>query len=66
MEQDSKALVEEIKMDFDTWYMARKEQIPVQHYKEILLADFKGRKVQLMASTMAEFDLALKKYGVRL
>lgn len=53
------------KVDFDGWYGARASRIPAHHHKEILRADFKGRKVPVMAS-MAEFDEALKKYGVRL
>lgn len=58
--EDNKDLV-----DFDAWYGVRSKQIPSQHRKEILKADFKGRKVPAM-TTMAEFDLALKKYGVLL
>lgn len=52
-------------VDFDGWYGARASRIPAHHHKEILRADFKGRKVPVMAS-MADFDEALKKYGVRL
>ena len=54
---------EEPKMQFDGWYALRSSVIPAIHKKEILKADFKGRKVS-MVSTMAEFDEALKKYGV--
>jgi len=56
---------EEPKMQFDGWYALRSSVIPAIHKKEILKADFKGRKVS-MVSTMAEFDEALKKYGVAL
>ena len=56
---------EEPKMQFDGWYALRSSVIPAIHKKEILKADFKGRKVS-MVSTMAEFDEALKKYGVEL
>lgn len=55
----------EPKVQFDSWYASRSGVIPAVHKKEILLADFKGRKVPMVA-TMAEFDLALKKYGVEL
>jgi hypothetical protein len=53
------------KVAFDSWYAARASAIPAVHKKEIIKADFKGRKVP-MISTMEEFDLALKKYGVEL
>jgi hypothetical protein len=53
------------KVEFDGWYAARRHSIPAIHKKEILHADFKGRKVPMVA-TMAEFDEALKKYGVKL
>lgn len=56
---------EEPKVPFDGWYALRASAIPAIHKKEILKADFKGRKVPMVA-TMAEFDEALKKYGVRL
>lgn len=59
------AAVEEHKVDFDVWYGVRSKRIPGIHYKEILRADFKGRKVPAKAS-MAVFDEALKKYGVKL
>ena len=58
-------VVEEPKVEFDGWYAKRSGQIPAVHKKEILKADFKGRKVPMVA-TMAEFDEALKKYGVKL
>ena len=57
--------VEEPKIDFDGWHAMRKHRIPAIHKKEILKADFKARKVPALA-TMAEFDEALKKYGVQL
>lgn len=57
--------MEEEKVHFDQWYALRHEQIPPQHHKEIILADFKGRGVAI-ESTMEEFDEALKKYGVDL
>lgn len=59
------AKAEELKLDFDGWYAMRKHLIPALHKKEILKADFKARKVPALA-TIAEFDEALKKYGVKL
>lgn len=56
---------EPAKMQFDGWYALRRPAIPAIHKKEILKADFKGRKVPMVA-TLAEFDEALKKYGVTL
>lgn len=56
-------VIEEHKLDFDGWYAGRASRIPAHHHKEIIRADFRGRKVPVMA-TMAEFDAALKKYGV--
>ena len=56
---------EEVKVQFDGWYAMRSGVIPAIHKKEILKADFKGQRVPMIA-TMAEFDNALKKYGVTL
>jgi hypothetical protein len=56
---------EQPKLDFDGWHAMRKHLIPAVHKKEILKADFKARKVPALA-TVAEFDEALKKYGVKL
>ena len=56
-------LMEQPKIEFDTWYAMRSHLIPPHHLKEIIKADFKGRGVPSMA-TIAEFDEALRKYGV--
>ena len=64
-EQEAPAAAAEPKVQFDGWYALRSSVIPAIHKKEILKADFKGRKVPMVA-TMAEFDEALKKYGVEL
>ncbi|MEM4726481.1 MAG: hypothetical protein QXG63_06030 [Nitrososphaerales archaeon] len=56
---------EEPKVEFDAWYALRKSKIPSHHHKEIIKADFAGRKVPNMA-TMAEFDAALEQYGIKL
>lgn len=53
------------KVEFDAWYAARAAAIPAVHKKEIIKADFKGRKVP-MISSMEDFDKALEKYGVKL
>ena len=55
----------EIKVSFDVWFASRGNKIPTQHYKEIILADMKARSIA-MVNTMAKFDEALEKYGVRL
>lgn len=64
-EEAAPEAIEEELVDFEAWYAARQKAIPTHHHKEILRADFKGRKVPEMA-TMAIFDDALKKYGVKL
>lgn len=53
------------KMKFESWYAFREKAIPNHHYREILKADFKAQGVK-DAATIAEFDQALKKYGVTL
>lgn len=58
-------IAEDEKVDFDTWYGIRKALIPGMHYKEIIRADFKGRKLK-EACTLKEFDEALLKYGIKL
>jgi hypothetical protein len=52
-------------MDFDTWHAIRQGQIPMQHRKEVLKADFRARGLLALA-TMEQFDQALEKYGVKL
>ena len=56
---------EESKIDFDSWFAQRSAKIPAQHHREILKADFKARGVGEEA-TMAEYDNALNKYGIKL
>jgi hypothetical protein len=53
------------KVDFDAWWAMNEKKIPVQHYKEIVLADFKARGLTLK-EPMASYSEALKKYGVKL
>ena len=67
VEAASPAPVEEVvaKVDFDVWHTLRKGSIPKQHHKEILKADFKARGLS-QEESMADFDTALGKYGVKL
>lgn len=53
------------KVSFDSWYHQRKNKIPKQHMKEILIADFTSRGLGAEA-TMEEYDKALKLYGIKL
>jgi len=53
------------KMEFEEWFASREAKIPKHHHREILKADFKGQGVPDMASE-AQWDAALKKYGVAL
>jgi hypothetical protein len=53
------------KVSFDSWYHQRKVKIPKQHMKEILWADFRARGLKKEAS-IAEYDKALKLYGIKL
>ena len=50
-------------VDFETWWVLRSGRIPAHHHKEIVKADFKGRGLGHKAS-MAEYDAALKAYGL--
>lgn len=55
----------EKKVSFNSWYHQRKNSIPKQHMKEVILADFVARGLKEEA-TMEEYDNALKLYGVKL
>ncbi len=55
----------EKKTSFDSWHHQRSTKIPKQHVKEILAADFRSRGLGKEA-TMAEYDKALKLYGIEL
>lgn len=52
-------------VDFNVWFAMREKKIPSQHLREIIWADFKGRGLSLQ-ETLATFDAALLKYGVKL
>jgi hypothetical protein len=43
----------------------REKKIPMQHLPEIILADFKGQGLS-KKETIAVYDAALVKYGVKL
>lgn len=62
--QEISASVEEL-IDFEAWYALREAAIPAHHHREIIKADFSARKVPAMA-TLAQFDDALRKYGIEL
>lgn len=53
------------KVDFDGWWAVRSKQIPAQHRKEIVKADFIGRGLSDKES-MESYDAALNKYGIKL
>jgi hypothetical protein len=53
------------KVDFDAWWAMNEKKIPVQHRKEIIIADFRARGLSLKESLQSYND-ALKKYGVKL
>lgn len=57
--------VEELKLDFGSWYTLRSTQIPSRHYKEIIRADFEARGLS-GKETCAVYDAALSKYGIKL
>lgn len=65
VEVEIEETVEVEKVEFASWYALRSSKIPAHHYEEILRADFKSRKIKDMA-TLAEFDEALKAYGIKL
>lgn len=53
------------KVEFDTWFYLRSEHIPGHHMKEVVLADFKARKLTKL-ETPETFDKALESYGIKL
>lgn len=53
------------KVSFDTWWMMRSKKIPQSHRKEVIRADFKGRKLT-DKELVADWDKALKAYGLEL
>lgn len=53
------------KVDFDAWWAMVENKIPVQHRKEIILADFGARGLSVK-ETMQSYNEGLKKYGLKL
>lgn len=52
-------------VEFNVWFAMREKKIPAQHMREIIWADFKGRGL-LPKETVATYDAALAKYGIKL
>ena len=50
---------------FNVWFAMREKRIPARHLREIIWADFKGQGLS-NTETVAAFDAALAKYGVKL
>jgi len=55
----------EEKVSFDAWWMTRSARIPRNHMKEIIKADFRGRKLSNEEKT-EDYDKALAAYGIKL
>jgi hypothetical protein len=54
-----------VKVAFDAWWAMNETKIPVQHHKEIILADFRARGLSLK-ETIKSYNEALNKYGLKL
>ena len=52
-------------VEFNVWFAMREKKIPAQHLREIIWADFRGRGLS-DKETLATYDDALAKYGVKL
>lgn len=52
-------------VEFNVWFAMREKKIPAQHLREILWADFQGQGLS-KKETVAAYDAALVKYGVKL
>ena len=65
MENIKPGEVQSPKVDFDAWWAMVENKIPVQHRKEIILADFGARGLSKRESLQA-YHNALNKYGVKL
>ena len=59
-----RAVAQPAKIDFDAWWAMNEKKIPVQHRKEIVLADMRARGLGLR-ETVQSYNDALKRYGVR-
>ena len=56
---------QESKIDFDAWWAMRASKIPMQHRKEVVKADMRGRGIS-DKETIAAYDKGLAMYGVKL
>jgi hypothetical protein len=65
MSAQPKTAKEDKTVSFDSWWMKRCKQIPSMHRKEIIKADFKGRKLS-EKELESDYDKALKAYGINL
>lgn len=52
-------------VDFNVWFAMREKKIPAQHMREIIWADFRGQGLS-GKETVADYDAALAKYGIKL
>ena len=50
---------------FNVWFAMREKKIPARHLREIIWADFKSQGLST-DETVAAFDGALARYGVKL
>lgn len=66
LKEQAMAVVEKVPtVDFNVWFAMREKKIPAQHMREIIWADFKGQGLSAK-ETVAVYDAALTKYGVKL
>lgn len=65
VKKTAKTKDEPVKVSFEVWYSIRHKSIPTHHRKEVIKADFNGQKMPATA-TLAEFDTALRRYGIKL
>ena len=61
----SEGVPQPMKIDFDAWWAMNEKKIPVQHRKEIVLADFRARGLS-SKETIQSYNEGLKRYGVKL
>lgn len=60
------SIVEQVPtVEFNVWFAMREKKIPAQHLREIIWADFAGQGLS-KRETVANYDAALAKYGVKL
>ena len=63
--EDIQPVANAMRVDFDAWWAINENKIPVQHRKEIVLADFRARGLSLK-ETLQSYNEGLKRYGVKL